>query len=67
MKVVHKEIFPLETIKHTVTINPVATTESRHMAIQPKSLSRGVLSNKTGVNGETIRYYEKIKLKPEPG
>ncbi len=37
------------------------------MAIQPKSLSRGVLSNKTGVNGETIRYYEKIKLKPEPG
>ena len=36
------------------------------MAIQPKSLSRGVLSKKTGVNGETIRYYEKIKLMPEP-
>jgi MerR family mercuric resistance operon transcriptional regulator len=36
------------------------------MTIQPKSLSRGVLSKKTGVNGETIRYYEKIKLMPEP-
>jgi DNA-binding transcriptional MerR regulator len=36
------------------------------MAIQPKGLSRGVLSKKTGVNGEVIRYYEKIKLMPEP-
>ncbi len=31
-----------------------------------KSLSRGLLSKKTGVNGETIRYYEKIGLMPEP-
>jgi MerR family mercuric resistance operon transcriptional regulator len=29
-------------------------------------LSRGKLSKKTGVNSETIRYYEKIKLMPEP-
>jgi MerR family mercuric resistance operon transcriptional regulator len=36
------------------------------MTNQAKSLSRGVLSKKTGVNGETIRYYEKIKLMPEP-
>jgi MerR family mercuric resistance operon transcriptional regulator len=31
-----------------------------------KNLSRGVLSKKAGVNSETIRYYEKIKLMPEP-
>jgi MerR family mercuric resistance operon transcriptional regulator len=30
------------------------------------SLSRGTLSKKAGVNSETIRYYEKIKLMPEP-
>jgi MerR family mercuric resistance operon transcriptional regulator len=30
------------------------------------TFSRGMLSKKTGVNGETIRYYEKIKLMPEP-
>ena len=29
-------------------------------------MSRGVLSEKTGVNGETIRYYEKVGLMPEP-
>jgi len=29
-------------------------------------LSRGSLSTETGVNIETIRYYEKIKLMPEP-
>ena len=31
-----------------------------------KILSRGLLSKKTGVNSETIRYYEKIRLMPEP-
>jgi MerR family mercuric resistance operon transcriptional regulator len=36
------------------------------MTNRVKTLSRGVLSSKTGVNGETIRYYEKIKLIPEP-
>ena len=36
------------------------------MAINAKVLLRGTLSKKTGVNSETIRYYEKIKLMPEP-
>lgn len=36
------------------------------MTNDANSISRGVLSKKTGVNGETIRYYEKIKLIPEP-
>lgn len=30
-------------------------------------LTRGMLSKKTGVNIETIRYYEKANLMPEPG
>lgn len=29
-------------------------------------LSRGSLAKRTGVNGETIRYYEKIGLMPNP-
>lgn len=32
-----------------------------------KALSIGKLGEKTGVNVETIRYYEKIGLLPEPG
>jgi MerR family mercuric resistance operon transcriptional regulator len=36
------------------------------MTNDAKTLSRGMLSKKTGVNGETIRYYEKIGLLPEP-
>lgn len=32
-----------------------------------KHVTRGVLAKQTGVNGETIRYYEKIGLLPEPG
>ena len=36
------------------------------MTNQAKTFSRGELSKKTGINGETIRYYEKIKLIPEP-
>jgi MerR family mercuric resistance operon transcriptional regulator len=36
------------------------------MTNKAKVLSRGKLSKKTGVNSETIRYYEKIKLMPEP-
>lgn len=34
-------------------------------AIQ-KPLSRGALAKRSGVNSETIRYYEKISLLPEP-
>ncbi len=29
-------------------------------------LSRGLLAKQTGVNSETIRYYEKVGLMPEP-
>ena len=29
-------------------------------------LSRGILAKRCGVNGETIRYYEKIRLMPDP-
>ena len=36
------------------------------MTNDAKTLSRGLLSKKTGVNRETIRYYEKIRLMPEP-
>ncbi len=36
------------------------------MTNSTKCLSRGLLSKKTGVNSETIRYYEKIRLMPEP-
>lgn len=33
---------------------------------ETRGLSRGLLSARTGVNSETIRYYEKIGLMPEP-
>jgi hypothetical protein len=59
MTCTHNGDSSLEAIKQTVTINPVATTASRLMAIQPKSLSPGVPSKTTGVNSETIRHYEK--------
>mgnify|MGYP001549964318 CR=1 FL=1 len=36
------------------------------MNSQSVQLSRGSLSARTGVNGETIRYYEKIGLMPHP-
>ncbi len=32
-----------------------------------KNVTRGVLAEQSGVNAETIRYYEKIELLPEPG
>ena len=32
-----------------------------------KNVTRGVLAKQAGVNAETIRYYEKIELLPEPG
>ncbi len=34
--------------------------------MQTLNLSRGLLAKRTGVNIETIRYYEKIGLLPEP-
>jgi MerR family mercuric resistance operon transcriptional regulator len=36
------------------------------MIHQASGISRGAFSKKSGVNGETIRYYEKINLIPEP-
>jgi len=36
------------------------------MTNEARSSSRGEISKKTGVNGETIRYYEKIGLVQEP-
>lgn len=31
-----------------------------------KNVTRGVLAKRSGVNAETIRYYEKIELMPDP-
>lgn len=36
------------------------------MNFENDELSRGALAKRTGVNGETIRYYEKIGLMPKP-
>ena len=36
------------------------------MEARPTEMSRGVLASQTGVNSETIRYYEKIGLMPDP-
>ena len=36
------------------------------MIINLKSITRGVLAKQSKVNSETIRYYEKIELMPEP-
>lgn len=36
------------------------------MTHKESGYSRGELSKKTGVNSETIRYYEKVNLIPEP-
>ena len=37
------------------------------MKISRQKLTRGVLAERSGVNAETIRYYEKISLMPDPG
>ncbi len=36
------------------------------MAVKEGALSRGALAKVTGVNIETIRYYEKVGLMPDP-
>ena len=49
-------------------IYPVVTTGSRvkFMISKKSGLSRGILAKQSGVNSETIRYYEKIELMPDP-
>ncbi len=37
------------------------------MSVSKKHQTRGVLAQRSGVNAETIRYYEKVMLLPEPG
>ena len=36
------------------------------MKMSNKELSRGALASRSGVNSETVRYYEKIGLMPDP-
>lgn len=52
-------------------LNPVATTGSSELLTKERALptqdySIGKLSRRTGVNIETIRYYEKIGILPKP-
>lgn len=49
-------------------IYPVVTTGSRvkFMVSKKGGLLRGILAKLSGVNSETIRYYEKIELMPNP-
>ena len=49
-------------------LHPVVTTGSRvkFMVSKKSGLSRGILAKRSGVNSETIRYYEKIELMPDP-
>jgi MerR family mercuric resistance operon transcriptional regulator len=51
-------------------LNPVATTDSSVIfsgfQMENVSMRRGELARQTGCNVETIRYYEKIGLMPEP-
>src|SRR5215471_1290197 len=54
------------------TLHPVVTTGSRNFSMREITGARaagmtiGELSQLTGVNIETIRYYEKIKVLPAP-
>src|SRR5439155_15851474 len=57
---------------HGFMMHPVATTGSRGFFMRAITASRvenvaiGELSRRTGVNLETIRYYERIKMLPAP-
>lgn len=52
----------------SINIHPVVTTGSRVDSVRTKEagFSRGALAKVTGVNSETIRYYEGIRLMPDP-
>jgi MerR family mercuric resistance operon transcriptional regulator len=48
-------------------LQPVATTESRTKCVSARSgLTIGRLAAASGVNLETVRYYERIGIMPEP-
>ena len=49
------------------SINPVATTGSSiEINMKSRRITRGVLAQQSAVNSETIRYYERIELMPNP-
>jgi MerR family mercuric resistance operon transcriptional regulator len=48
-----------------IIVHPVATTGAREKSMQPLTIGR--LAAAAGVNLETVRYYERIKLMPSPG
>lgn len=65
---VQRSAVPIDIRSQAPSINPVVTTGSSvyFMNTAKSELSRGVLARLSGVNGETIRYYEKIGLMPHP-
>ncbi len=46
--------------------NPMAKPTSEANRLRTGRLSRGVLSKRTGCNIETVRYYERVGLMPDP-
>jgi MerR family mercuric resistance operon transcriptional regulator len=55
-------------VARRATLQPVAATESRaHFMQSRRGLTIGRLAALSRVNLETIRYYERIGLMPEPG
>jgi MerR family mercuric resistance operon transcriptional regulator len=59
---------PIDIRPQRPTIKPVVTTGTRGKAVQlhKNEYSRGALAKLSLVNSETIRYYEKINLIPDP-
>jgi MerR family mercuric resistance operon transcriptional regulator len=60
--------FRIDTVVQSRTIQPVVATGSRVKIVagHKNEFSRGSLAKRAGVNLETVRYYEKIGLMPEP-
>jgi MerR family mercuric resistance operon transcriptional regulator len=49
------------------SIKPVVATGSRDVFMSPSNkITVGILASETGCNVETVRYYEKIGLMPDP-
>ncbi len=47
-------------------VNPMAKPTSEATRSRTGRLTRGVLSKRTGCNIETVRYYERVGLMPDP-